>query len=87
MVASVEPNVRHLTAVMPMPKRTGPIRSNWPTYAEDEVAAVADILRSGRVNALHHGERCRAFEAAFAARCERAHAIAVANGTLALELA
>ncbi|MET0309790.1 MAG: DegT/DnrJ/EryC1/StrS aminotransferase family protein [Sphingomonas sp.] len=64
-----------------------PIRSNWPTYAEDEIAEVADILRSGRVNALHHGERCRAFEAAFAARCERAHAIAVANGTLALELA
>jgi len=87
MVASVEPNVRHLAAVLPMPKRTGPIRSSWPNYAEDEVAEVAEILRSGRVNALHHGERCRAFEAAFAARCERTHAIAVANGTLALDLA
>ena len=87
LVATVEPNVRHLAAVMPAPNRTGPIRSSWPTYAEDEVAEVAEILRSGRVNALHHGERCRAFEAAFAARCERTHAIAVANGTLALDLA
>jgi len=87
MVASVEPNVRHLAAVVPTPSRAEPIRSSWPIYAEDEVAAVAAVLRSGRVNALHHGERCRAFETAFAARCERTHAIAVANGTLALELA
>jgi dTDP-4-amino-4,6-dideoxygalactose transaminase len=66
---------------------TTAIRSRWPVYAEDEIAEVASILRSGRVNALHHGERCHAFEQAFAARCERDHAIAVANGTLALELA
>ena len=63
------------------------IRSEWPVYSEDEIAEVVDCLRSGRVNALHHGERCRAFEAAFAVRCDRAHGIAVANGTLALELA
>lgn len=87
MVTSAEPNVRHLAAVVPTPSRAGPIRSSWPTYAEDEIAEVAEVLRSGRVNALHHGERCRAFEAAFAARCERTHGIAVANGTLALELA
>ncbi|MGF1544240.1 MAG: DegT/DnrJ/EryC1/StrS family aminotransferase [Parvularculaceae bacterium] len=64
-----------------------PIRSAWPTYAEDEVAAAMSVLRSGRVNALQHGERNRAFEAAFARLCRTNHAIAVANGTLGLELA
>lgn len=63
------------------------VRSRWPVHSEDEIDAVARCLRSGRVNALHHGERCRAFERAFADRCRRAHGIAVANGTLALELA
>lgn len=83
----MDPVTLRRSTVAPMPNRAQPIRSGWPTYAEDEIAEVTDILRSGRVNALHHGERCRAFEAAFAARCERPHGIAVANGTLALELA
>lgn len=86
-VALTEPGARRLARVAPIPTPATPIRSTWPTYGEDEIAEVADILRSGRVNALHHGERCRAFEAAYAARCERTHAIALANGTLALELA
>lgn len=63
------------------------IRSRWPVHGEDEIAEVVDILRTGRVNALHHGDRCRAFEEAFAERCRMPHAIAVGNGTLALELA
>lgn len=63
------------------------IRSRWPVYDDDEIEAVVDVLRSGRVNALHHGERCRAFEQAFADLCDMPYAIAVANGTLALELA
>jgi len=83
----LEPKTRHRARIAIAPTPLAPIRSTWPIYAEDEVAEVASILRSGRVNALHHGERCRAFEAAFAARCEQKHAIAVANGTLALELA
>ncbi|MBK5264132.1 MAG: DegT/DnrJ/EryC1/StrS aminotransferase family protein [Alphaproteobacteria bacterium] len=66
---------------------TGEVRSRWPRYEEDEIAAVTDVLRSGRVNALVHGDRCRAFEAAFADFCGVPHAIALANGTLALELA
>lgn len=64
-----------------------PIRSRWPVYAEDEITAVAAVLRSGRVNALHHGDQTRAFEGAFADLCRAPHAISVANGTLALELA
>lgn len=69
------------------PFAPSPIRSRWPTHGEDEIAAVADVLRSGRVNALCHGDRCRAFEQAFAAMCEMPHALSIANGTLALELA
>jgi len=63
------------------------IVSRWPLYEEDEIAAVTEVLRSGRVNALHHGERCTAFEEGFAALCGQPHAIALANGTLALEVA
>ncbi len=63
------------------------VRSRWPNYADDEIAAVVDVLKSGRVNALQHGENCRAFEQAFAAMCDMPHAISLANGTLALELA
>jgi dTDP-4-amino-4,6-dideoxygalactose transaminase len=64
-----------------------PQRSSWPRYEDDEIAAVTEVLRSGRVNSLHHGERCRAFEAALAKRLALPHAIAVSNGTAALELA
>jgi dTDP-4-amino-4,6-dideoxygalactose transaminase len=63
-----------------------PIVSHWPFHGEDEIAAVADVLRSGRVNAMMHGDRCRAFQDSFAGYIGAAHAIAVANGTLALEL-
>jgi dTDP-4-amino-4,6-dideoxygalactose transaminase len=61
--------------------------SRWPCHEEDEVAAVAAVLRSGRVNALVHGDQCRAFEAEFAEFCGMPFAISLANGTLALELA
>ncbi len=63
------------------------IRSKWPVYADDEVEAVTKVLRSGRVNALQHGEQCRSFEAAFAESCDMPYGISLANGTLALELA
>src|SRR5262245_54064795 len=63
------------------------ISSRWPVHEDDEIAAVADVLRSGRVNALVHGEACREFEKKFASLCQVPHAIALANGTLALELA
>ncbi len=63
------------------------IQSRWPVYEADEIAAVVDILQSGQVNSLHHGDYCRAFEKAFATLCEAPHAISVANGTLGLELA
>jgi dTDP-4-amino-4,6-dideoxygalactose transaminase len=61
--------------------------SLWPTHEEDEIEAVREVLQSGRVNALVHGEQTRAFEAEFASYVRVPHAIAVSNGTVAIELA
>ncbi len=58
----------------------------WPAFSEEEVEATARILRSGRVN-YWTGEECRHFEREFAAWTGTAHAVALANGTLALDVA
>lgn len=58
----------------------------WPHYADDEVAAVTAVLRSGKVN-YRTGTIGRAFEADYAAVLGVPYALAVANGTVALELA
>ena len=58
----------------------------WPQFSEEEVAAVAGVLRSGRVN-YWTGQECRSFEDEFADWAGTTHAIAVANGTVALDLA
>src|SRR5262245_50074174 len=55
-----------------------------PALGSDEVAAVERVLRSGM---LVQGKEVAAFEALLAARTGRKHAVAVANGTAALELA
>ncbi len=67
------------------PVRTAPI-PRWPFFNEDTVAAVAEVLQSGRVN-YWTGEKGRDFEAEFARFCDAKHAVALANGTVALELA
>ena len=58
----------------------------WPHYAEDEIEAVERVLRSGRVN-LWTGDEGTQFEQEFAAYCGARHGVALANGTVALELA
>ncbi|HEX7040073.1 MAG TPA: DegT/DnrJ/EryC1/StrS aminotransferase family protein [Trueperaceae bacterium] len=58
----------------------------WPRYTDEEVAAVAEVLRSGRVNQWT-GEQVFAFEREYAEALGRKHAIALMNGTVALELA
>jgi dTDP-4-amino-4,6-dideoxygalactose transaminase len=63
------------------------LKSRWPVFEEDEIEAVAEVLRSGRVNALHHGDKCAELESAFASLCGVPFAIALSNGTVALELA
>ncbi len=67
------------------PVRTTPFPP-WPMFGEDEIRAAADVLASGRVN-YWTGEACRRFEEEFAAYAGTAHAITLANGTLALEAA
>lgn len=58
----------------------------WPAFSKDERDAVEQVLRSGKVN-YWTGQECRQFEEEFANWCGTEKAVAVANGTLALELA
>lgn len=58
----------------------------WPVFGADEIAAASAVLASGKVN-YWTGEDGRAFEREFARWHGVEHAIALANGTLALELA
>ena len=58
----------------------------WPHFEADEIEAASSVLRSGRVN-YWTGQEGRLFEAEFAQATGTKHAICVANGTLALELA
>lgn len=60
--------------------------SPWPAYSEEEIAAVAAVLRTNRVN-YWTGEECRKFECEFAEWVAVDHAIALTNGTVALDLA
>lgn len=58
----------------------------WPNFTGEEIEAVSRVLRSNRVN-YWTGDECRSFENEYAAWAEARHAIAVANGTVALDLA
>ena len=58
----------------------------WPHFAEDEIAAVSAVLRSGKVN-YWTGDEARMFEKEFADAFGTKYAVALANGTVALELA
>ena len=60
--------------------------SPWPAFDEEEVDAVARVLRSNKVN-YWTGEECRHFELEFAEWAGSRHAVALANGTVALDLA
>lgn len=62
------------------------MKSTWPDFSAEEADAVATIIRSNRVN-YWTGEIGRAFEREFAAWAGSAHAVALANGTLALDVA
>lgn len=58
----------------------------WPVFDEDDIAAVSEVLRTGKVN-YWTGQVARQFEKEFAERFGTRYAIALANGTVALELA
>ena len=58
----------------------------WPVFDDEDIAAVTEVLRSGKVN-YWTGDIARRFEKEFSQRFGTRYAIALANGTVALELA
>jgi dTDP-4-amino-4,6-dideoxygalactose transaminase len=58
----------------------------WPFFADDEIEAAVAVLHSGRVN-YWTGEEGRSFEKEFAAFAGCKYAVALANGSVALECA
>lgn len=60
--------------------------SPWPSFTSEEADAVSRVLLSNKVN-YWTGQECRQFEQEFAQWTGTQHAIAVTNGTVALDLA
>lgn len=58
----------------------------WPYFGPAEIEAVTEVLRSGKVN-YWTGNQGREFEKEYAAYVGTKYAIAVANGSVGLELA
>jgi len=58
----------------------------WPVFADDEISAVEEVLKSGKVNAWT-GTQVTSFENELSSYIGVKNAIATANGSLALELA
>ncbi|EIU7613844.1 DegT/DnrJ/EryC1/StrS aminotransferase family protein [Vibrio vulnificus] len=60
--------------------------SPWPSFTQEEADAVSRVLLSNKVN-YWTGTECREFEKEFAAWADCEYAIALGNGTLALDVA
>ena len=58
----------------------------WPQFDPEQIAAASRVLASGKVNTWT-GQETTTFEQEFAAWCSSSHAIAMANGSLALSAA
>jgi dTDP-4-amino-4,6-dideoxygalactose transaminase len=83
--SSIAPSTPHIAPVQsPLP--AGFLSSPWPYFDQDEIEAATRLLASGKVN-YWTGTEGREFEKEYARSVGTRHAVAVANGTLALELA
>lgn len=60
--------------------------SPWPSFTEEEANAVRDVILSNKVN-YWTGQETRSFEREFAAWSGTEYAVALANGTVALDVA
>jgi len=60
--------------------------SPWPAFTQEEADAVSRVLLSNKVN-YWTGNECRQFEQEFAAFADCEYAVALGNGTLALDVA
>lgn len=58
----------------------------WPSFTQEEADAVSKVLLSNKVN-YWTGQECREFEKEFAAWADSKYAVALANGTVALDVA
>lgn len=58
----------------------------WPVYGPDELAAVEEVIRSGKTN-YWTGKQGKALEAEYAEHLGVNHCVALANGTVALQVA
>jgi dTDP-4-amino-4,6-dideoxygalactose transaminase len=79
-IATAEPDVRHDVSLAQTPEE------HWPFYDQDEIDSVTAVLRSGKVNQWTGGEVFD-FQRALEELFQGGHGIALANGSLALELA
>ena len=59
--------------------------SPWPSFTAEEAKAVSNVLLSNKVN-YWTGTECREFEKEFASWCSTRYALALSNGTLALDV-
>lgn len=60
--------------------------SPWPSFTKEEADAVSSVILSNKVN-YWTGQECRLFEKEFAEWSNSNYAIALTNGTVALDLA
>ncbi|AUZ04135.2 MULTISPECIES: DegT/DnrJ/EryC1/StrS family aminotransferase [Vitreoscilla] len=60
--------------------------SPWPSFSHEEADAVKNVLLSNKVN-YWTGQECRQFEQEFAKYINTKYAVALGNGTLALDVA
>ncbi|AVF06918.1 DegT/DnrJ/EryC1/StrS aminotransferase family protein [Acinetobacter baumannii] len=58
----------------------------WPSFTTEEADAVKNVLLSNKVN-YWTGQECRIFEKEFAEFSDTKYAVALANGTVALDVA
>ncbi len=59
---------------------------SWPNFSHEEADAVSKVILSNKVN-YWTGNECRLFEEEFASFAETKYAVALANGTVALDVA
>ena len=60
--------------------------NSWPSFSQEEADAVSHVLLSNKVNYLT-GQEGKKFESEFANWCDSEYSVALANGTVALEIA
>jgi len=62
------------------------IKNIWPNYSQEEANKISEILLSNKVN-YWTGKECRYFEQEFASYVGTKYAVALSNGSVAIELA